>query len=161
MSEKSKNTAVATVGQFSLDQIPNLLTQINEKIKSLEGDSEETSVMSGPIDMFGELKNINEPIKLMEVYNYVTKKMEGVEAVAPIFKEAAPTVKVPTMKIAGATLPILQKAILSRYKAVTLAEVLNGLKKTKTILEECLSEEDKKVAKLQNAGEALASLLGA
>lgn len=156
-----ENTSVAVVGQYTLSQIPDLLSQINEKIKSLEGDSDDTNIISGPIDHFGELKDITEPLRLMEVYNYVTKKMNGIAEVAEVFKAAAPTMKTPAIKIAGAGLPTLQKAILARYIKATSTEVLRGLKDTKKLLEECLSEEDKKVAKLQNAATALQNLLGA
>jgi hypothetical protein len=169
MSKVTKNTAtvvsnsteLALGNQFTLSQIPDLLSQINQKIKSLEGSDDESNIISGPIDMFGELKNINDPAQLMACYAYVTKKIEGITSFSQVFKDAAPTIKVPVIKIAGVTLPVLQKAILSQYKKVTLAEVLNGLKETKKTLEECLSEEDKKQAKLQNAGAALANLLQA
>lgn len=152
---KNKNTEVAVAGQFGQKDIPNLVEQIDAKIKALEGDKDESSIISGPIDQFGELKDINEPMRLMEVYNYCTKKINGVNEFAPIFKAASPTIKVPVMKIAGATLDVLQKAILQRYKKATNAEELKKLKDAKEQLESCLSEDMKVQQKLKNVASIL------
>jgi len=152
----TKETGVSVAGQFTQADIPNLVSQIDAKIKALQGDSDESSTVSGPIDQFGELKDIKEPMKLMEVYNYVTKKINGVNEFADVFKAAAPTIKVPTMKIAGATLPALQKAILAQYKKATNAEELAKLKEAKKELESCLSEDMKVQAKLANVANILA-----
>jgi len=152
---KATSTGVAVKNQFSQSDIPALVEQLDKKIKALQGDNDESSIISGPIDQFGELKDIKEPMKLMEVYNYVTKKIEGVNGCSSIFQDAAPTIKVPTMKIAGATLPVLQKAILAQYKKATNAEELAKLKEAKKELESCLSEDMKVQAKLANVASIL------
>lgn len=152
---KAKETGLSVKGQFTQSDIPDLVAQIDQKIKALQGDNDESSVVSGPIDQFGELKDINDPMKLMEVYNYVTKKIEGVNSYSDVFKAAAPTIKVPTMKIANATLPVLQKAILGQYKKATNAEELAKLKEAKKELESCLSEDMKVQAKLANVASLL------
>lgn len=157
MSKTSKNTetGLSTASTFGQKDIPNLVEQIDAKIKALEGDKDDSSTISGPIDMFGELKDIKDPMKLMEVYNYVTKKISGVNEFAPVFKAASPTSKIPTMKIAGATLEVLQKSILNQFKKAVSSEELAKLKKAKEELESCLSEDMKVQQKLKNVASIL------
>jgi len=155
MAKKVQETGVALVGQYTQNDIPQLVEAINAKIKSLQGDSDDSTRITGDIDMFGKLEDIKEPMKLMEVYNYVTKKINGVNEFIATFKAVSPTIPVPTMKIAGATLQCLQKEILLQYKKVTHAEELAKLRKAKEELESCLSEDMKVQAKLANVASIL------
>lgn len=156
MAKKVKvETGITVKGQYTQGDIPSLVEAINAKIKALQGDSTESSRITGNIDMFGKLEDINDPMKLMEVYNYVTKKINGVNEHIATFKAVSPTIPVPTMKIAGATLEVLQKEILLQYKKVTHAEELDKLRKAKEELESCLSEEMKVQAKLANVANIL------
>lgn len=152
------STGVAVTGQFSEASIQPMLEQINARISQLTGGKDKKSSFSGSIN--GEkLSDVKDSTKLMEMYAFITKKAEAVEAIKDVFQAVSPTTKIKGFKEEGATLVDIQQAILDRYAEITFEEELSKLKETKKALEECLSEEAKKAAKLQNLGETLANLL--
>jgi hypothetical protein len=154
----AKSTAVAINGQFSEASIQPMLEQINARISQLTGGKDKKSTFSGEIggEKLSEVKDVN---KLQELYAYITKKFEAIETNVSVFQKVSPTTKIKPFKEDGANLVDIQQAILDRYAEITFEEELSKLKETKKALEECLSEEAKKAAKLQNLGETLKSLL--
>ena len=156
--EINKSTGVAVAGQFSEASIQPMLEQINARISQLTGGKDKKSSFSGSIN--GEkLSDVKDADKLMTMYAFITKKAEAVESIKHKFQEVSPTTKIKAFKEEGAVVADIQQAILDRYAEVTFEEELSKLKETKKALEECLSEEAKKAAKLQNLGETLANLL--
>ena len=158
MSESKKSTALVTVGNLSEENIPKMLEQINGKIKELVGDKESAARITGEL-MGYKVSEVKDAMTLRELYAYITNKAVAVAANDNVFKLAAPMAKLPEYKEGGATVKQWQEEILIQYKEVTHEEVINKLKETKKALEECLSEEAKKQAKLQNVGLALEDLL--
>jgi hypothetical protein len=160
-TKKVVETGVAVTGQFSEKDIPGLLEKINAKISQLNGDQEKASRITGDLgNGFGKISSITDINTLRRAYAYVTHQDEAVNKFNDIFKSVAPTVKLPVLKEGDGTVAQWQAEILTQFREVTFKEELNKLKETKKVLEECLSEEAKKKAKLQNAGEALSELLG-
>lgn len=156
---KTKSTTALTVsGQFSEGDIPKLLEQVNNKIKQLVGDREQASRITGEL-MGHKVSEVKDAMLLRELYGYITQKSKVVGEFDGVFKLAAPMAKLPEYKEGGATVKQWQEEIIIQYKEVTHEEVINKLKETKKALEECLSEEAKKQAKLQNVGLALEDLL--
>lgn len=155
---KTAGTEVALAGQFTEDSIPKMLEQINARISQITGGKEKKSSFSGSIN--GEkLSDVKDVSKLMAMFAFVTKKAEAIEAIKPKFQAVSPTTKIKAFREEGATLEDIQDAILERYAEVTYEEELAKLKETKKALEDCLSEEAKKAARLQNLGETLKTLL--
>ncbi len=158
MAKETKSTAVAVQGQFSEASIQPMLEQINARISQLTGNKDKKSSFSGEIngEKLSEVKDVDQ---LQVLYAFITKKFEAIDANKSIFQAVSPTTKIKAFKEDGASLADIQQAILDRYAEVTFEAELSKLKETKKALEECLSEEAKKAAKLQNLGETLANLL--
>ncbi len=155
---KSTGTEVAVAGQFSEASIQPMLEQINARISAITGGKEKKSSFSGSIN--GEkLSDVKDVDKLITMYAFITKKAEAFALVIPAFQAKSPTTKIKAFREEGATLEDVQNAILDRFSEITFEEELSKLKETKKALEECLSEEAKKAAKLQNLGETLKNLL--
>lgn len=151
-------TGVSVAGQFSEASIQPMLEQINARISQLTGGKDKKSSFSGSIN--GEkLSEVKDSDTLQVMYAFVTTKSEAIERFKSEFQAVSPTTKIKAFKEEGATLEDIQKAILERYAEITFEAELSKLKETKKALEECLSEEAKKAAKLQNLGETLANLL--
>ncbi len=145
------STGLSVAGQFSEASIQPMLEQINARISQLTGGKDKKSNFSGEIN--GEkLSEVKDGDKLQTMFDAINEFKSAFQAVSP-------TTKIKAFKEEGCSLADLQQAILDRYAEITFEEELSKLKETKKALEECLSEEAKKAAKLQNLGETLANLL--
>lgn len=156
-----KATEVAVTGQFdniTEESIPGLLKDINARLAQLAGTKDKKSRLSGQLmgETLSEVKDVN---KLMELYAYITKKGDAINSIIEEFKKVAPTAKIKEYTEEGGTCSEWAEAILERYAEITHEEELNILKETKKALEDCLSEQAKKKAKLEGLGATLATIL--
>jgi len=150
---------VALSGQFNITEegIPAMLKQITERISQLTGSKEKKSRLSGQLmgETLSEVKDVN---KLQELYAYITKKGAAIEENRDKFLAVSP-IQLKEYMEEGGTVGEWQEAILEQYANVTHEEELQKLKKTKIALEECLSEEAKKKARLESIGVTLKEIL--
>ena len=161
MSKSKKSTALAVAGQFNNiteESIPEMLKTITERISQLTGKPDKKSHLSG--ELMGEkLSEVKDANKLQELYSYITQKGAIIASNRHKFLKVSSTSKLKEYTEEGGTPEEWAEAILERYAEITHEEELNTLKETKKALEECLSEEAKKKARLESLGVTLASIL--
>ena len=151
-------TGLSVAGQFTEESIPSMLKEINDRIGQLTFSKEKKSKFTGTI-MGETLSEIKDSNKLHELYTYITRKGEAINGNRSKFTSVAPTAKLKEYTEEGVTPEELGEFILERYAEITHEEELETLRKTKTALEDCLSEEAKKKARLESLGQTLASIL--
>lgn len=156
MSTKKSTTSteLATANQFSDAGVASMLETINAKIKSLEGDKEKSSRITGTL-MGMKVSDVKDTDTLRSLYAYITKKSESIKSFDDIFKAASPITSISEYKEGGANVKQWQAEIITQYREVTYKEELDKLKEAKKQLEECLSEEMKREAKLANVANLL------
>lgn len=153
MSKKttaSANTGLSVSGQFSLEQVPDLLQQINDKIKELQGDKDRAAKINEPLGPFGRVSDIKEPSKLMDAYAFISRKAAAHDEFKPVFQAIDPLSPVKAFTESGHTVKQWQDEIIAQYRETTFESKLAKLKEAKKMLEENLSAEQKFVASMQN-----------
>lgn len=155
--ELIQETHVSIKGQFTQADIPDLLEKIRKQISELKGNQEKNTRITAELSNgFGKISDIKDPNTLREAYAYITHKHEAVTKFDEVFKAVAPTTKLAVIKdCGGATVKQIQEEILLQYREITFKDQLDKLEKTKTILEDSLSEDMKLQAKLANIAELL------
>lgn len=149
----SKKHAVAVGNQFGLTQqdVPNLLDQVNAKIKELKGEDETAHQTTGELDGFGNIFNINNPADLIKAYSSVKGRFEA-------YKKAAAEMGIknpPPFKLGDSTADKWLIDIAKCYRSATHKQELDKLVKVKERLETLLSEEDK----IKNTLSSIADIL--
>lgn len=141
---------VATASQFTLEQVPDLLAQVNDQIKRLKGDKERAAKITESLAGFGKVCDIKDSNKLIDAYAFITRKAKAHEEYAPVFQAIEPLSPLPAFTESGHSLKQWQDEIEAQYRETTFESRLAKLQEAKKILEENLSREQKFVASMQN-----------
>lgn len=141
--EKTPEMGVSKAGQFTIEQVPDLLQQVNDKIKALKGDKERATKVSESLGVFGKISEITEPGKLIDAYSFITRKAAAYKEFVPVFQEMDPLTKLGEFKESGHSLKVWQEEITAQYREVTFQTQLDKLEKAKAILTENLSRDQK------------------
>ena len=150
MAQKAKNMEVATAGQFTLENVPDLLAQVNQKIKDLEGDKERAAKITTPLGAFGIVSDIKDPARLMDAYAFISRKAAAYDEFSGVFQAIDPLTKLKGFTEGGHGLKVWQDEIVAQYRATTFESKLAKLKEAKKLLEENLSGEQKFQASMRN-----------
>lgn len=150
---KAEEKGLSTKGQFSLEQVPDLLEQINDQIKKLKGDKDRAAKITEPLGVFGRVCDIKEPGKLIDAYSFISRKAAAYEEFAGVFQAVDPLSPLKGFTESGHSLKSWQEEILAQYRETTFESKLAKLQEAKKILEENLSREQKFVASMQNIKE--------
>jgi len=150
MATKAKNMEVATATQFTLEEVPNLLQQVNDQIKKLKGDKERAAKITTPLGAFGIISDIKDPARLMDAYAFITRKAAAYAEFTPVFQEVDSLTPIKAFTEGGHSLKQWQDEIMAQYRETTFESKLAKLTEAKRILEENLSREQKFVASMQN-----------
>jgi hypothetical protein len=156
MSKASKSTkstagAVATLPTFSMDNLVSYLEVVKAKIKEIKGNDGDDFKISKDLPGFGNIQNIEDPVKLIQAYHSVSARETGYNEAA---KEMGLT-KVPEFRLEGHLGTAWKQDIIRRYHLATKKEQLEKLEKVKKELEANLSQEDKLKAMTANIAEIL------
>lgn len=141
---------VSVKGQFTLEQVPDLLQKINDQIKALKGDKERAAKITEPLANFGRICDIKDPERLMDAYAFVTRKAAARAEFADVFQKIDPLTPLKGFTEGGHSLEQWQNEILAQYRETTFESKLSKLMEAKKILEDNLSREQKFVASMQN-----------
>lgn len=141
---------VATATQFTLEEVPSLLQQVNDQIKKLKGDKERAAKITSSLGAFGVISDIKDPARLMDAYAFITRKAKAYEEFTPVFQEVDTLTPVKAFTESGHSLKQWQDEIMAQYRETTFESKLAKLTEAKKILEENLSREQKFVASMQN-----------
>jgi hypothetical protein len=137
---KAKNE-VATAGQFTQNDVPAMLEQVNEKISALTKASDrEPSTKGKTLPGFGEIARIENCGDLIKAYSSVTGRRDAYDKA---FKEMKIKTKKPPFTIDGVGADKWCEDIVNRYSEVAHKTQLDALRKIKKTLEENLSAEAK------------------
>lgn len=139
---KSTDVAVITKDMITLENVPTLLEKVNSEISKLKGNRDKTAKITEALGNFGVVSSIKDLDTLRGAFAYVTKKLEAVNSFNPTF-ETALGQKVTEAKENGYTLEKWQEEILAQAQEVTFSTKLEKLEKTRTILMENVSKEQK------------------
>ena len=159
MAEKKvKSTEIAMVGQVTEQNIPNLIAQIDARLEQLGADKEKNARITGELAGM-KVSDVRDVEELRGLYAYITAKAEKVSMYDDVFKGVAPTTKLKPYTEGGHNVKQWQAEILTQFREVTFEAEVKQLKEAKKAFQDCLSEEAKREAKLQAAGDALRNLL--
>lgn len=139
MSEKSTALTALTADNFTLDNVPQLLENVNAKIQALKPSNSTTSIMKKEFGAgFGKLKDTTKLSSLVYFYAAVSSREELYNKAADEMKKES----APKFSIAGHTSEEWKKAILERYTQVENAATLKNLEDSKVLLEKHLSKDN-------------------
>ena len=151
-----KKNEVAAPGQFSMDDVPNLLAQVTNKMDALRakygGDSDDTPA-DGNLDGFGDLKANDDIPTLVRAHSAIV----GREAAYKVSAKAL-DVNLTThpFKLSGSSAPKWIKFIKRRIGEVTYAADLAKLQATKDKLTKYVSKEQQLNSDMQDIAAMLA-----
>lgn len=149
MSKKKETTAVALISNFKMEDVPEMIQKLNEKINEITGTSEGNVKITEDLPSFGNIQNITDVPKLVQAYASVMTS----EA---MYENAMKELKLPskfTYKIGSYVPDTWKKSIKTRIAEVTQEDLLKKLKDAKAELEKHLSGEDKLKAMFSNLTE--------
>lgn len=147
---KNTETGLSVKGQFTLEQVPSMLDQVNAQIKALKGDKERSAKITESLGVFGRVQDIKEPGKLIDAYAFITRKANAYAEFLPVFQAIDPLSKLGSFKESGHSLQAWQDEITAQYREVTFQTKLDKLEKAKALLTENLSREQKFVASMSD-----------
>jgi len=145
---KKKETGVSTAKQFTQNDIPALLAQVNEQIKAIKGDLPKATKTTGNLNGFGTVASITTVENLLKAYSMISSKEAAYQAaVAEILPEG---IKKPALKISGSGPTAWKTDIKNRIVVVGRKSELEKLQKVKEKLESNLSQEAKLAKDLED-----------
>lgn len=153
--DKNKETALSVKGQFSLENVPVMLEQVNAKIKALKGDKERAAKITESLAGFGKISDIKEPARLIDAYAFITRKAAAYKEFSDVFQAIDTLNKVKDFTESGHSLKSWQDEILAQYREVTFEAKLAKLEKAKQLLTENLSAEQKFIATMSDMADIL------
>lgn len=139
---KKQELTVITKDSITLENVPSLLERVNQEIQKLKGNKEKNARISESLGNFGRVTDIKDLNTLRGAYAYVTRKLEAVSAYDEVF-EVALGQKMDSSKENGFTAEKWQEEILAQAAEITFASKLEKLEKTRSILMENVSKEQK------------------
>lgn len=138
MAKTSKKNEVAVADQFTKDNIPLMLEQINAKIAELKGGQTKTASTKGiSLGQFGRLEDINDVSQLILAYATIESRMEKYAGVV----DKLGLTKAPEFQEGGVDGPTWLSDIQARIAQVTHKDTLERLENAKALLEKNLSAE--------------------
>ena len=138
--KEATTTEVALLGQ---SDVPTMLAQVNEQIKSLKGGSDSASLTNEDLPGFGKIENIATVDNLIKAASSVMGKNAGYVAAAKEIVPSGIKIKVPAFKIGKYTAKQWLEHIASRVILVSNKEKLSLLNEVRVTLENNLSGADK------------------
>lgn len=159
MSKTKANTetGVSVKGQFTLEQVPTLLDQVNQQIKQLKGDKERAAKITEDLCGFGRISDIKDPMVLRDAYAFITRKAAANKEFSPVFQEIDPLTPLKEFTESGHSLKSWQDEIIAQYRETTFQSKLDKLEKAKALLTENLSREQKFIASMSDIAELFSS----
>lgn len=149
MKKEQATTAVSVKGQFSQNDVPDMLKAVEAKLKEIKGDEEEAKVrIDVRLGNFGIIKDVKDPLTLIHAYNYITGKARGFNDVKTVFQPITPSVPVPDFKEGGYTLEQWQTEIKLQYRSATYEVEIKKLETVAQKLKGLLSEEHRVAVEL-------------
>lgn len=137
----AKKNEVATAGQFSMNDVPDLLAKVEQSISDLKakfgGDSDDTPA-NGNLEGIGDLSTIDDIPTLVRAHSSVMGRMNAYKASA---KTLGVTLTKHPFRINNASAQKWEKFIIRRIGEVTYAADLAKLTATKEKLSKYVSKE--------------------
>ena len=150
---KAKSTkGISKITEFTQENIPEFLAQVNEKIKLLTNGKEELTTITVELPGFGLIKDIDDVSELIKALSSVDGRKEAYDKAA---EKHIKGIKIPEFKLEGHSHKEWIDQISSQVLKVAHKKELEKLKEIKTTLEANLSQE----AKLANDLKRIASIL--
>jgi len=143
MSKAKKETGVAVSGQFTKENVPALLAQVNAKIDKLTKNfgGDEPGLTNDDLDGFGSISNISDVSELIKAVSSVQGREAGYKVAIKEIKADGVTLTKFPFKINGSGSSAWIKQINRRLGEVTYKDELAKLKAAATHLEKHVSEE--------------------
>ena len=139
---KKQELAVITPSDITLENVPTLLARVNSEILKLKGNKDKAARITESLGNFGSVSSISDLDTLRGAFAYISKKLEAVNSYNQVFEDTLGQ-KVGEAKENGYTLVKWQEEILAQAMEVTFSTKLEKLEKTRAILMENVSKEQK------------------
>jgi len=155
-STKSTKSEVSVKGQFTQENVPAMLEQVNKKIATLKGGAgKEPSTSGKNLPGFGEIAKITNEAELIKAYSSVTGRAKAYADAATAMKIKT---KVPAFVLDGIAPAKWLEDITLRYQEVAFAQQITTLEKIKKTLEENLSAESKLANDLKKINDLMSDI---
>ena len=142
--ENSQNTGVATNKQFTVNDVPSLLENVNKQISSIRKNLPETTPILGTLDGFGRVEEIKTLDMLIKARSSVRMKAKVyAEECALINESTENTLKLPPFRLNSHSEKAWLEVIDARIILVGNETQLKKLQEIKKTLEDNLSAEAK------------------
>jgi hypothetical protein len=152
--EKSQNkNEVSVVGAFSLENLPEYIESVNEKIKNLEEFLEfEDDTINTKLGIKGLYKNGQQGIvEMTSKLSQILRKKDYWDKASKVMGSNA------EYKFNGVSINEVKKAFKSQYGLIEAHDNLKKLREVKSELEKYLTDEHKAKALVSNISEILNS----
>ena len=153
MATKTKKAAGAELSTLATFSVPDVIAQLEKKIKELDHITDSKYRTSGNLDGFGDIKKETSIANLIKAFSVVMAKANAYQAAATELSIAT----FPVFEVNGGSVEDWKKDIQLRIAIIEHKETLDKLQGYRDKMKEFLSKEDQKAMLMQEMAEFLAS----
>ena len=152
MGAKTKKATGAELSTLATFSVPDVISQLEKKIKELDHITDSKYRTSGNLDGFGDIKKETSIANLIKAFSVVMAKANAYQASATELNIAT----FPVFEVNGGSVEDWKKDIQLRIAIIEHKETLDKLQGYRDKMKEFLSKEDQKAMLMQEMAAFLA-----
>ena len=152
MGAKTKKATGAELSTLATFSVPDVISQLEKKIKELDHITDSKYRTSGNLDGFGDIKKETSIANLIKAFSVVMAKANAYQAAATELNIAT----FPVFEVNGGSVEDWKKDIQLRIAIIEHKETLDKLQGYRDKMKEFLSKEDQKAMLMQEMAAFLA-----